>query len=102
MKAKHRMAWTEKIREIATLSVCLMLAGCTTSSDYYPIGKDTRDSFGNGRFQVGDFGGSIHLFDEKLNEGVLYSLIDWRREGNWVYAVGKKQIYPNTSKYVLI
>ncbi len=87
----------QKVTHIALgLILCLLaglcLPGCERKK--YPSGRDTIESFGDGRFQIGWVGESKGLSDgeNELVDAIQY-LCDWKKKGDWVYMVNVKGEY---------
>jgi hypothetical protein len=78
---------------LLVLSCCLMvraLAAPHVPQRYPSFGKDTVDSFGDGRFQVlRSPDGKPGLCDYEQSDELLAVAYDWRETGDWIYAFGK-------------
>ena len=86
--------WKAGLIAVAVLAVqLLLLSGC--ENERYPSGRDTRVSFGDGRFQImRQSSGGMKLRDVSNTTDIgLNNLADWRQEGDWVYAVNKEGEY---------
>lgn len=65
---------------------CMLLflvEGC--SKVKYPSGKDTVDSFGDGRFQIARLPGRKILVDEETKRTICVSVLKWKQRGDLVY-----------------
>jgi hypothetical protein len=78
---------------LLVLTCCLMarsLADPPVLQRYPSFGRDTVDSFGDGRFQVHRSpAGNRLLWDEEQDIALLAVTFDWREEGEHIYAYGK-------------
>jgi hypothetical protein len=85
------MAIVRLLAGAALLAVAAL--GCGEPKKY-PPGKDTVESFGDGTWSIGKTGGGpdyprkIHLHSAETQETLVYDITDWRRDGDWVYAIG--------------
>lgn len=67
-------------------AVGVLLCGCQQQK--YPCGRDTKDSFGNGRFQVLRTPMGLVLCDnERSMPGVVYDVKDWKKISPHVFLV---------------
>jgi hypothetical protein len=79
---------------LACLLVVTLLAavGGACGRKKHPTGRDTVESFGDGRFQVGHGARDLGLYDSE-NQVFFLHLRDWRKKGDLVYMVNKKGEY---------
>lgn len=75
---------------LTSIVVVLGVSGCA-SKENYPIGKDTYEAFGDGRFQILRMGTRRTLYDMKARDTLLLKIESWRTEGNWIYAKGDNE-----------
>jgi hypothetical protein len=78
----------------------LIWAAAARTPVTYPVGKDTVAVFGDGRFQVLQFGTGKGFLDVQTQKILLYEVSDWCDRGEWVYAVGKDP--DGEMKYLLL
>lgn len=91
MRAIGQAAW------FLTLSAAFI--GCGEPQKY-PPNKDTVESFGDGTWAIFKSGGGrdsprkIHLHcSESPQKTLVVDIVDWRQDGDWVYAVGEDGVY---------
>lgn len=85
------------MRKVLIVLICIsiLLVGCSNIPKKYPKGRDTVESFGDGRFQVLKVGPDkiLYLVDEskpQFNGRVVESNVSgYTRKGEFVYVVGK-------------
>jgi len=80
------------------LLLCLALGGAVMGGCRkemkYPIGRDTYKAFGNGRFQLCTGGcGCLNLGGYEAQDGSLINVTNWKRRGDYVYAVNALGLY---------
>jgi hypothetical protein len=77
-------------RALSIVSI-LFLIGCQHKA--YPSGKDTIESFGNGRFAVMDANGRKILYDHMRVKTLQTNIMSWRKNGDYVYLLDNTRIY---------
>jgi hypothetical protein len=74
-----------------SLSVVLV-AACGEKKDYRP-GRDTLDSFGNGRIERIKVDNMKALYDHATRDTLVWKVMDWREVGDFVYVLGEDGKY---------
>ncbi len=67
------------------------LLGC--EAKVYTIGKNTIEAFGDGRFQIAKAARTVFLADRKEDKRIVEGVVDWLREGDWVYVLDRDSQY---------
>lgn len=79
------------IQIVVVILIFFPVTGC--DNDKYPSGRDTVQSFGNGRFQIGRTPSMKFLIDMATKENITLDIRDWQNQGDWVYLVNEDGLY---------
>jgi hypothetical protein len=83
---------------LLVLAFSAVLSGCGEPKKS-PPGKDTVENFGDGTWSICKTGGGSnnprkeHLHCSETQETLVQDVVDWRQDGDWVYAVGKDGVF---------
>lgn len=79
------------IQFVLAMLILFPTTGC--DNDKYPTGRDTVQSFGNGRFQIGRTPSMKFLIDMATKENIMLDISDWQSQGDRVYLVNANGLY---------
>ncbi|GIX01684.1 MAG: hypothetical protein KatS3mg112_0621 [Thermogutta sp.] len=83
--------WKSCILFVSLATALMTIVACEAQK--YPWGRDTRDSFGDGRFQIGRFWDGeeyvLVLMDQEplAGRGIVSNVRNWEARGNFVFVV---------------
>jgi hypothetical protein len=80
-------AWTKLRAAVLSIAGAALLMLCGCEEQKYPSGRDTKDSFGNGRFQVVRGPSRFSMCDCERRVTVVDNVKNWKARAGYVFLV---------------